>query len=85
MSTPSPERVKELFHQAMGLPPEARFQIEARAATVGGDHAAAVKAYRKLWDYFPAELDYALGLAQAQLDSGATEDAAATLSELPPP
>ncbi|HYU32087.1 MAG TPA: tetratricopeptide repeat protein [Thermoanaerobaculia bacterium] len=73
---------------AEGLPREIRLRLEARAHDMRFEPAEAAQSYAELWRLFPDNLEYGLGLAAAQTQSGAAESSLTTLEamrKLPPP
>jgi eukaryotic-like serine/threonine-protein kinase len=79
---------KRGFELSSGLPPADRLLVAARFHEMSKRWAEAIEKYRALAEFFPDNLDYGLGLAEAQLNSGKIKDAMQTLSrlhQLPPP
>ncbi|MCG8459471.1 MAG: tetratricopeptide repeat protein, partial [Holophagales bacterium] len=73
---------RRAFDLSSSLPQEDRLAIEGRLRQVEGDWAAAHDVYRKLWESFPDNLDYGLGLAAADTAAGSPLEALATLDQL---
>jgi serine/threonine protein kinase len=61
---------------------EDRLEIQARAQEMNGQHQEAVQTYSTLFNFFPDNLEYGLGLATAQMSAGNASDAYATLDAL---
>jgi tetratricopeptide (TPR) repeat protein/tRNA A-37 threonylcarbamoyl transferase component Bud32 len=84
----SAEEAAFALRQGEAMPPEDRFAVEALASELRRDWPAAGETWGKLWQAFPDNLDYGLRLARAQIESGQTSAALATLAalrELPEP
>jgi len=61
---------------------EERLVVEGRYRSTTLDYAKAIEGYRTLSSLFPANLDYGLSLADAQLNAGKPADSLATLETL---
>ncbi|MEM1181339.1 MAG: tetratricopeptide repeat protein [Acidobacteriota bacterium] len=70
------------FELSSGLGPEDRLLIEARHRQSEGDWSTAYEVYRELWQSFPDNLDYGLGLATASTGAGDPRSALETLDQL---
>ena len=76
------------FDLSSGLPQEERLLIEGRYREMRSDWTAARDVYRTLWQTFPDQLDYGLGLVSAQLAAQDPQGALLTIDQLrrlPPP
>ncbi len=76
------DEAKLATDQAKGLSREDRLRVEARSAVAEHQWDQAIAAYQALYGFFPDQLDYGLGLAQAQRMAGKYPDALATLDRL---
>jgi eukaryotic-like serine/threonine-protein kinase len=79
---------KRGFELSSGLPPADRLLVAARFCEMSEQWTEAIEKYQALVEFFPDNLDYGLGLAEAQLSSGQIKNAMQTLStlqRLPPP
>jgi tetratricopeptide (TPR) repeat protein len=74
--------VRQAAALATGLGHEERRQIEGQACEMQGDWAGAAAIYAELASYFPEHLDYGLRLARAQVRTGRSAAALATLDRL---
>ena len=82
------EAARRAFEMSSDLPDPDRWEIEARYRGLAGDEAAEIALYQRLFRAFPGNLEYGLGLANAQVAGEQTEGAEATLAalrRLPPP
>ncbi|MEO1367687.1 MAG: tetratricopeptide repeat protein, partial [Acidobacteriota bacterium] len=70
------------FELSSALGPEDRLLIEARHRESQGDWATAYEVYLELWQSFPDNLDYGLGLAAASTAAGDPRAALATIDQL---
>ncbi len=73
---------KKAFELSSKLSREHQLSVEARYRTVTHDWPRAIQVYQMLWEFFPDNLDYALGLAKAQSSGGSGKDAIATIDLL---
>ncbi len=64
------------------LSPERRFSIEASFRKMNAQWDRAIELYRSLWTIYPDETDYALQLADVQIQAGRGKEALATLAAL---
>jgi len=79
---------RRAFELSADLPEPDRWEIEARYRGLSSDSAAEIALYQRLYRKFPGNLEYGLGLANAQVAGEQTEGAATTLitlRRLPPP
>jgi TolB-like protein/Tfp pilus assembly protein PilF len=70
------------FDAAGSLPKRDHLLVEARLRETTKEWPKAADAYRALFEYFPDEVDYGLGLARALTEAGRATDAFATLDSL---
>ncbi|HXU46823.1 MAG TPA: protein kinase [Thermoanaerobaculia bacterium] len=73
---------RRAFELAGGLPEAERWLIEARYRGMAREGAAEVALYRKLFRSYPDDLEYGLGLANAEVLAGRAAGVGATLAEL---
>jgi serine/threonine protein kinase/Flp pilus assembly protein TadD len=79
---------RRAFELSADLPEPDRWEIEARYRGLSSEPAAEVALYQRLYRRFPGNLEYGLGLANAQVAGEQAEGAATTLitlRRLPPP
>lgn len=79
---------RRAFELSADLPERDRWEIEARYRGLARDPSAEIALYQRLYRRFPGNLEYGLGLANAQVAGEQAEGAAATLitlRRLPPP
>lgn len=76
------QEARDAFDRAAPLPRAQRLWIEARYRGYSRQWAAAVRIYRALFEFFPDNVDYGLGLAAMQIQAGQGRDALATVAEL---
>ena len=67
---------------AGSLSPERRNAVEAGYRTMNAQWERAIDIYRSLWTIYPDEPDYALALADVQINAGKAKDALGTLDAL---
>jgi tetratricopeptide (TPR) repeat protein len=67
---------------AGNLPPERRMAVEASYREMNAQWERAIEIYRSLWTIYPDETDYALELADVQINAGQAKEALATLDTL---
>lgn len=72
----------EAVRQSAGLTHEQRLLVEARCAVVERQWPTALEAYRTLFSLFPENVDYGLGLADAETRAGDGSGALATLESV---
>src|ERR1051326_7781565 len=80
--TRAEEEAKKAFDLSGQLSREPRLMIEARYREFSHDFPAAIEIYRTLYNFFPDNLNYGLGLAGAQLAGGAAKDSLATIQRI---
>jgi tetratricopeptide (TPR) repeat protein len=73
---------KKAFELSARLSREDQLSVEARYRMVTHDWPRAIQVYQMLWEFFPDNLDYGLGLAKAQSSGGLGKDAIATVEAL---
>ncbi|HEV7671441.1 MAG TPA: serine/threonine-protein kinase [Thermoanaerobaculia bacterium] len=73
------EAARRAFEMSSDLPDPDRWEIEARYRGLADDEAAEIALYQRLYRAFPGNLEYGLGLANAQVAGEQTEGAVATL------
>jgi eukaryotic-like serine/threonine-protein kinase len=73
---------KKAFDLSSRLPREDQLSVEARYRIVTHDWPRAIQVYQMLWEFFPDNLDYGLGLAKAQSSGGLGKNAIATVEAL---
>jgi tetratricopeptide (TPR) repeat protein/TolB-like protein len=76
------EEAKHAFDLSTKLSREQRFAIEGRYWEDAKEWGHAEESYRRLWNLFPDNLDYALSLAAVQTAGGSGKEALATLASL---
>ncbi len=79
---------KRAFDLSANLPRAERLLVEGRYRQASLDWQRAIDIYHALFEFYPDNLDYGLGLANAQVSAGKGKDALITvgeLRELPPP
>jgi eukaryotic-like serine/threonine-protein kinase len=76
------EEIQKAADLSGSLARQDRMEIQARAYEMNGQHEQAVQTYTSLFNFFPDNLDYGLGLAGAQMSAGNAEDAFRTLGSL---
>ena len=76
------EEIQRAAELSGSLAREDRLEIQARAHEMNGEHEEAVKTYSSLFNFFPDNLEYGLGLAKAQMSAGNAPDAFHTLDAL---
>lgn len=76
------EEIQRAADLSGSLARQDRLEIQARAYEMNGQHEKAVDTYRSLFNFFPDNLDYGLGLASAQMSGGNATDAFRTLDAL---
>ncbi len=76
------EEAKRAFDLSTKLSREQRFAIEARYWEDVKEWGRAEESYRRLWNLFPDNPDYALSLAAAQTAGGSGKGALATIATL---
>ena len=80
--TRAEEEAKKAFDLSAQLSRETRLMIEARYREFSHDFPAAIEIYRTLYNFFPDNLNYGLGLAGAQLAGGVGKDSLATIQRI---
>src|SRR5262249_49731157 len=71
-----------------GLSREEQLSVEGRYRLAVHEWPRAMEIYKMLWEFFPDNLDYGLGLARAQASASLGKEAMATvesLAKMPPP
>ncbi|MEM6792848.1 MAG: tetratricopeptide repeat protein [Acidobacteriota bacterium] len=81
-STRSAAEARRAFELSASLPQEDRLLIEARFRESQGDWGSASSVYRQLWQSFPDELNYGLGLVAADTAGGQALAALDTVDQL---
>ncbi len=76
------EAARRAFELSSDLPDPERWEIEARHRGLTHDEAAEIALYQRLYRAFPGNLEYGLGLANAQVAGEQAEGAVATLITL---
>jgi tetratricopeptide (TPR) repeat protein/DNA-binding winged helix-turn-helix (wHTH) protein len=76
------EEGKKAVELSSKLSREQQLSIEARYRAVTHNWARAIQVYQMLWEFFPDNIDYGIGLAKAQYSGGTAKDAAATVDAL---
>jgi TolB-like protein len=76
------EEIQKAADLSGSLARQDRMEIQARAYEMNGQHEKAVQTYSSLFNFFPDNLEYGLGLAGAQMSAGNAEDAFRTLGSL---
>jgi len=79
---------KRAFDLSANLPRAERLLVEGRYREASLDWQRAIDIYHALFEFYPDNLDYGLGLANAQVSAGKGKDALITVAELrqlPPP
>src|SRR5581483_3231553 len=73
---------KRAFDASAQLPRQEQLLVEARWRVANRDWPRAIELYRALHAFYPASLEYGLGLAEVQTQSAHAADALATLDQL---
>ena len=73
---------KTAFERAAALSREERLAVEARYRETTKEWDRAVEIHRSLWNFFPDNLEYGLGLAEAEERAGKRKEALATVQAL---
>src|ERR1700733_4052204 len=76
------DEAKEAFHLSSNLSREEQLSIEGQYRVAAHEWPRAIEIYRMLWEFFPDNSDYGLGLAQVQTSAGLGKDAMATVDLL---
>jgi len=76
------EEAKKAFELSAGLAREERLSIEGRYRELTRDLAGAIEIYQTLRNFFPDDLDYALRLANAQLEADRGKDVQETVGRM---
>ena len=76
------QEAKKASDLSTNLSREERLSVDARYREVSNDWGKTVEIYRTLFNFFPDNLDYGLGLARAQTSAGKGKDALATIELL---
>ena len=79
---PATAESERAFELASNLPRADRLLVEARYHEMSKEWEKAIEIYRALFEFFPDNLDYALALADAQVNNGRGRDAMQTLEVL---
>ena len=79
-------KAKEQAKRALALSSqssrEEKLLIEGRAHELLSEMPQAIESYRALWQFFPDNVDYGLGLIRAEIEGGHPNDAESTLADL---
>jgi tetratricopeptide (TPR) repeat protein len=84
----SREAARRAFELSAGLPPKERSWIEAQHRLATGEWLRAAEIFKGLVEFYPDEVDFWLGLVEAQLRDTRVADAKATIERVrsvPPP
>ena len=73
---------KTAFERSAALSREERLAVEARYRETTKEWDRAVEIHRSLWNFFPDNLEYGLGLAKAEERAGKRKEALATVEAL---
>lgn len=76
------QEARKAVDLSANLPREDRLWVEGRFRETTREWEKAIEIYRRLWDFFPDDLDYGLRLASAQTSAGRGNDALATVAAL---
>jgi eukaryotic-like serine/threonine-protein kinase len=76
------EESKKAFEFATNLPRQESLLIEARYRQLSREWDKAIDTYKTLFNFFPDNLEYGLGLAAVQTGAGKGNDALATIAAL---
>ena len=76
------KQAKQAFDLSAGLPREQALLVQARYFQSAKQSGQAVDTYRTLFNFFPGNLEYGLGLALAQMTAGKPEDSLQTIQML---